>query len=316
MNKNDSYHYFFDTNFLREVSSKENEEYVKWILKLLLNPKNGKVTAVFTPFAKFEALGLTVPTFNYQIPSSDLSPNKLVKIIADLQHSIKDHLLQSDNLQTDHILHRVEEMRKRTHPDFIKSRLFAVHFELDKKNVDSYRDELIQQLIQGMTHGYPFPKQIRQYLNHIGYDVFFSHLASKSNVSFLRLLTPLSARAISLSKKKFTELKLKKLTEAIAFKNYADFVDFEILHYAMFGYVDENQKNNSVICFTSDKYSERLLNRVAIFKSLVRQLLKNQAREEKDISFSYDLAAGQIVKLDPLATERSIIDVRFVKPVW
>jgi hypothetical protein len=227
---------------------------------------------VITHFSRMEALGVSLkglPKPHYTISSQDIAAKNFKKIFSEIRTCAFNHYSTLPELSEQAIRNRISEMRKRTAPEFISAGLFDRHFNIPEPGLAKYRLELLDLLAVEFLHSYDFKTEIRGDAHDFLLLGLVAERLEERNVALSRALKSVwDFRDKSAESKRYSPQEISEFEEAMRIKQFRDMVDFELLHFALFGYFEAGT-SYPVMCVTADS-PLTLSRRIRVFKGLLQ----------------------------------------------
>jgi hypothetical protein len=315
---------FLDNNFYRRLcTTKDGSALQKWIASIQGEPGlasvliDGRLEPYITPFSILEALGITVPYPDIQVPAQ---LRKGARAALDqfefVDAEAKKYFAGLDVLRPEYLEQRFREQSRYTHAS--SKPIERMHLEGGLRDPNLQRN-LITALSFDYLVKYPYSRETRKGLRgFIFVHWLFLQNSLISSLSKYRL-------AKSIWDDAFAEMQqmpwlrvpgAEDINELMSLKTHRDLVDTELIHLAVHGYYDGSGYRR-LLCVTCDA-QDTIVARIRIYKTLYKACLAF-VEESSDMHTRYahimnQFANGLILICNDACEVVSVIDVSHVAP--
>jgi len=315
---------FLDNNFYRRLcTSKDGSALQKWIASIQAKPAwadlilGGQLIPYVTPFSILEALGITVPYPDVQIPAHlRKGAGTALDQFEFVDAAAKKYFASLSVLTPEHLEQRFMAQSRYTHPS--AQPIERMHLQSGLRDPNLPR-KLTTVLSFDFLVKYPFSRECRRGLRGFVFvHWLFLQNSLLSSLSKYRLAKAIWDDAFA-EMQGTASLRVpdaEEINALMSLKAHRDFVDTELIHLAVHGYYDGHTYRR-LLCVTCDA-RDVMVNRVRIYKTLYNACLAFVG-DSPDMHAQYanilsQFANGLILICNESCEVVSVIDVSSVPP--
>ena len=243
-----------------------------------LPPAGGLPDFELTPLAFLRVLGVEPPRFaTFAFPLSVLKDRDSLLITSAVVKMAQEFFAKAPDLKAESLRKRVEELREKTDPS--ARELFDLGLTRFAARGE-FEEAIHRHLAFDALYQFQFPKELREQIFDFLAASLFAAGETVSGVSKMRIIRTFWYRSYEklLKKHPGKRTELQALDREMRLKSYRDYLNCEVIHHSVLGYVD-GEGVQPVAAFTPDP-EDTVKARCSAYKSALRSFLDQIDPEE------------------------------------
>jgi hypothetical protein len=276
-----SIHVYYDVNFIDCLSKKRDAEVLanfnNELKRIKIVKKGTLVNHLATPFLMLEAIGLEDiphPSPQIEVPKKLATLEKTREFYEYLYTATLDFFSNQIELAPSSLIEKAR--RQKMHLSEQGEAIFEIY--VDNNFRRGFERSVYTQLTWDYVCKYDYPKKIlRKAHMEIAISILDS-IETKQNISSARIVKKMWDQMMAKPREGLAEADRDRIKKAMRQKNHKDYVDNELIHFAVVG-CHHQGKLHPVHCFTTDS-ADKVRDRAFAFKA-VFQFLSDTVRDAK-----------------------------------